>query len=101
MSIIKLAGIKKEYQLGKTKVVALKGVDLEIEKGEFTVVMGPSGSGKTTLLNIIGCLDRQTEGHYFLEGQEVIGRDFDDLADVRNHKIGFIFQMFNLIPVLN
>ncbi len=101
MSIIQLTGISKEYELGKTKVVALKGVDLNVEKGEFTVVMGPSGSGKTTLLNIIGCLDRQTSGRYFLEGKEVVGRDFDDLAAIRNEKIGFIFQMFNLIPVLN
>src|SRR6476646_284543 len=101
MSIIKLRGIKKDYDLGKTKVVALTGVDLEIERGEFTVVMGPSGSGKTTLLNIIGCLDRQSSGRYVLEGKEVVGRDFDDLANIRNEKIGFIFQSFNLIPVLN
>jgi len=101
MDLIALKEIKKDYDLGKTKVVALKGVDLAIKKGEFTIVMGPSGSGKTTLLNIIGCLDRQTSGHYFLEGAEVLGRDFDDLAQIRNEKIGFIFQMFNLIPVLN
>ena len=101
MSIISLQEIKKDYQLGKTTVVALKGVDLEVEKGEFTVVMGPSGSGKTTLLNIIGCLDRQTSGRYLLDGGEVIGRDFDDLAHIRNEKIGFIFQSFNLIPVLD
>ncbi|MCC6807445.1 MAG: ABC transporter ATP-binding protein [Deltaproteobacteria bacterium] len=101
MSIIKLQGIKKEYDLGKTKVIALKGVDLEVQKGEFTVVMGPSGSGKTTLLNIIGCLDRQTSGRYDLEDKEVVGKDFDDLAAIRNEKIGFIFQMFNLIPVLD
>lgn len=101
MAIIRLKDIKKEYELGKTRVVALKGVDLEVDKGEFTVVMGPSGSGKTTLLNIIGCLDRQTAGTYELEGKEVVGRDFDDLAHIRNEKIGFIFQSFNLIPVLN
>ncbi len=101
MSIIRLEGITKEYDLGKTKVSALKGVDLNIDKGEFTVVMGPSGSGKTTLLNIIGCLDRQTSGRYLLEDKEVVGRDFDDLAAIRNEKIGFIFQMFNLIPVLD
>ena len=101
MSIISLQDIKKDYQLGKTTVVALKGVDLEVAKGEFTVVMGPSGSGKTTLLNIIGCLDRQTSGRYMLDGSEVVGRDFDDLAHIRNEKIGFIFQSFNLIPVLD
>jgi putative ABC transport system ATP-binding protein len=101
MSIISLSGIEKDYQLGKTTVVALKGVDLEVDRGEFTVVMGPSGSGKTTLLNIIGCLDRQTKGRYVLDGNEVVGRDFDDLAGIRNEKIGFIFQSFNLIPVLD
>lgn len=101
MSLVSLKGIKKSYQLGKTEVVALKGVDLEIDRGEFTVVMGPSGSGKTTLLNIIGCLDRASEGSYRLDNDEIGHRDFNDLAEVRNHKIGFIFQNFNLIPVLN
>jgi putative ABC transport system ATP-binding protein len=101
MSLVQLRGIKKSYMLGRTEVVALKGVDLAIAKGEFTVVMGPSGSGKTTLLNIIGCLDRASEGSYQLDGQEIGHRDFNDLADIRNRKIGFIFQSFNLIPVLN
>lgn len=99
--LIELSGIKKSYQLGMTEVVALRGVDLRIDVGEFTVVTGPSGSGKTTLLNIIGCLDRATAGSYLLDGIDVSNRDFDDLADVRNQKIGFIFQNFNLIPVLN
>ncbi len=99
--IIELRGITKDYYLGKTIVHALKGVDLSVGAGEFTVVLGPSGSGKTTLLNIIGCLDRPTSGSYQLEGMEIADRDFNDLAGVRNHKIGFIFQMFNLIPVLN
>ena len=71
MSLVKLSGIKKTYLLGKTEVPALKGVDLEIERGEFTVVMGPSGSGKTTLLNIIGCLDRASSGSFLLDGQEI------------------------------
>ncbi|MBI5609100.1 MAG: ABC transporter ATP-binding protein [Deltaproteobacteria bacterium] len=101
MSLVNLSGVKKSYQLGKTEVKALLGVDLIIERGEFTVVMGPSGSGKTTLLNIIGCLDRASEGSYKLDGDEIGHRDFNDLAEVRNHKIGFIFQNFNLIPVLN
>ncbi len=101
MSLVNLSGVKKSYQLGKTEVKALLGVDLIIERGEFTVVMGPSGSGKTTLLNIIGCLDRASEGSYRLDGDEIGHRDFNDLAEVRNHKIGFIFQNFNLIPVLN
>ena len=101
MSLVNLQGIKKSYQLGKTEVVALKGVDLDIQKGEFTVIMGPSGSGKTTLLNIIGCLDRASEGSYKLDGEEIGHRDFNDLAEIRNRKIGFIFQSFNLIPVLD
>src|SRR3954466_11328512 len=101
MNLIDLKGIKKTYLLGQTKVPALAGVELIVTEGEFTVVTGPSGSGKTTLLNIIGCLDRATEGRYVLDGQDVSDRDFDDLAEVRNRKIGFIFQSFNLIPVLN
>jgi putative ABC transport system ATP-binding protein len=99
--LIELSGITKNYQLGKTSVVALRGIDLTIDVGEFTVVTGPSGSGKTTLLNIIGCLDRATAGRYVLDGVDVSNRDFDDLAGVRNEKIGFIFQNFNLIPVLD
>ena len=99
--LIELSGIKKSYQLGLTEVVALRGVDLAIDAGEFTVVTGPSGSGKTTLLNIIGCLDRASAGRYVLDGIDVSNRDFDDLAEVRNQKIGFIFQSFNLIPVLD
>jgi len=101
MALVALQGVHKSYQLGKTEVTALKGVDLTIQAGEFTVVMGPSGSGKTTLLNIIGCLDRATKGSYQLDGEEIGHRDFNDLAEVRNRKIGFIFQNFNLIPVLN
>jgi putative ABC transport system ATP-binding protein len=99
--IVSLRDVVKDYQLGKTVVPALRGVDLEVARGEFTVVMGPSGSGKSTLLNIIGCLDRPTSGTYRFEGEEVGHRDFDDLAGLRNEKIGFIFQSFNLIPVLN
>jgi putative ABC transport system ATP-binding protein len=100
-NLIELDGITKDYLLGKTKVSALRGVDLRVSAGEFTVVTGPSGSGKTTLLNIIGCLDRATQGSYRLDGEEVGDRDFDALAEVRNRKIGFIFQSFNLIPVLD
>jgi putative ABC transport system ATP-binding protein len=101
MPLISLKDVRKDYQLGENVVQALKGVNMEVEKGEFTVVTGPSGSGKSTLLNIIGCLDRLSSGSYRLEGQEVGQTDFDDLAEVRNHKIGFIFQNFNLIPVLD
>ena len=100
-NLIELKGVTKDYLLGKTKVSALRGVDLSVGAGEFTVVTGPSGSGKTTLLNIIGCLDRASSGSYRLEGEEVGDRDFDALAEVRNRKIGFIFQSFNLIPVLD
>ncbi len=99
--IIELRGITKDYHLGNTIVHALQGVDLVVERGEFTAVMGPSGSGKSTLLNIIGCLDRPTAGDFLIEGTPIGSRDFDDLADIRNQKIGFIFQSFNLIPVLN
>jgi putative ABC transport system ATP-binding protein len=101
MALISLKGITKAYQLGQTSVAALRGVDLDVEAGEFTVVMGPSGSGKTTLLNIIGLLDRSDAGSYKLDGQELAGRDFNDMAALRNKKIGFIFQSFNLIPVLD
>ena len=100
MNLIELNGIQKSYDLGKTTVTALRGVDLAIAKGEFTVITGPSGSGKTTLLNIVGCLDRATAGHYALDGLDVSNRDFDDLAEIRNQKIGFIFQNFNLVSVL-
>jgi putative ABC transport system ATP-binding protein len=101
MSLLKLSRVHKSYTLGKTLVPALRGIDLEVHAQEFTVVMGPSGSGKTTLLNIIGCLDRMDEGTYSLDGQEIGGQDFNDLAELRNRKVGFIFQSFNLIPVLN
>jgi putative ABC transport system ATP-binding protein len=101
MPLVQLRGVKKTYRLGRTEVQALKGVDLDLEGGEFTAVMGPSGSGKTTLLNIVGCLDRMDAGSYKLEGAELGGQDFNDLAVIRNRKIGFIFQSFNLIPVLD
>ncbi len=100
-NIIEISALKKIYHLGKTTVEALRGVDFSVAEGEFTVVLGPSGSGKTTLLNIIGCLDRATSGRYLLDGEDVSDRDFNDLAEIRNYKIGFIFQNFNLIPVLN
>ena len=100
-NLVELRGITKQYKLGNTLVPALTGVDLTVRRGEFTVVMGPSGSGKSTLLNIIGCLDQPTSGTYVLDGVQVGGSDFDKLAEVRNQKIGFIFQSFNLIPVLD
>ena len=99
--LIRLRSLAKEYYFGKTTVPALQGIDLDICRGEFTVVMGPSGSGKSTLLNIIGCLDNPTRGTFEFDGQPIGERDFDALSSVRNEKIGFIFQSFNLIPVLD
>lgn len=98
--MIRLQNIDKEYHLDKTIVVALRSISLEIEPGEFTVVAGPSGSGKTTLLNLIGCLDRPTRGAVFIDGQDTAPLDDLSLSRLRAKKIGFIFQNFNLIPVL-
>ena len=100
-TLIEMTNVTKTYKLGQTLVQALRGVNLTIKVGEFMVIMGPSGSGKTTLLNIMGCLDHSTGGHYFLDSQDLSGKPFNSLADVRNRKIGFIFQNFNLVPVLN
>ncbi len=99
--MIELKDIQREYLLGKTTVHALRGVNLTVSPGEFMVIIGPSGSGKTTLLNILGCLDRASSGKYTFEGEDISHKDFNDLAPLRNSKIGFIFQSFNLIPVLN
>lgn len=101
MSLIELSEIAKTYDLGGMPVPALRGINLVVEKGEFTVITGPSGSGKSTLLHIIGCLDQPTSGTYLLDGHVIHGRDLDELASVRNTKIGFIFQSFNLVPVLD
>ncbi|MCX7781344.1 MAG: ABC transporter ATP-binding protein [Negativicutes bacterium] len=95
---IQLSGIKKIYHMGDTAVTALAGVNLSIGEGEFTAIMGPSGSGKSTLMNILGCLDRPTEGFYMLDGHEVSSLSDDELAVTRNKKIGFVFQNFNLLP---
>ena len=100
-SIIHMAGITKVYDTGKIKVEALRGVDLEVGKGEFVAVVGPSGSGKSTLLNLIGCLDTPTDGDYRLGGEAVAGLRRDQLADVRNRRVGFVFQNFNLLPQLS
>jgi putative ABC transport system ATP-binding protein len=96
--LIEMRGIRKVYDTGKLEVEALRGIDLTVREREFIAIVGPSGSGKSTLLNIIGCLDTPSEGSYRLNGEEVARFDGDRLADVRNRKIGFIFQSFNLLP---
>ena len=95
---IALSEVKKIYQMGDSEVAALAGINLTISAGEFTAIMGPYGSGKSTLMNILGCLDRPTEGSYLLDGQEVAFMTDDQLAVTRNKKIGFVFQNFNLLP---
>ncbi|MCM3799112.1 ABC transporter ATP-binding protein [Caldibacillus thermoamylovorans] len=99
--MIQLASIKKSYSLGNEDVLVLNGIDLKINRGEFISIMGPSGSGKSTLMNIIGFLDRPTEGTYFLNGKEVLHYKEHELAKIRNRAIGFVFQQFNLLPRLN
>ncbi|OQX84556.1 MAG: macrolide ABC transporter ATP-binding protein, partial [Candidatus Latescibacteria bacterium 4484_7] len=96
--LIKVEGVKKIYDVGVQKILALAGVDLEIDTNEYVAIMGPSGSGKSTFMNILGCLDTPTAGKYFLKGQEVSGFDDDELARIRNKEIGFVFQTFNLLP---
>ena len=96
--MIEMRGITKVYTTGKVAVEALRGIDLVIKKNEFISIMGPSGSGKSTLMNLIGCLDTPTEGNYYLEGMKVADLDPNRLADIRNKKIGFVFQNFNLLP---
>ena len=99
-SVITLEGITKTYVNGKLTVPVLHGIDLSIYEGEFTSIMGPSGSGKSTFMNILGCLDRPTSGSYRLDGEEVAHLGDDELAYVRNKRIGFVFQSFNLLPKL-
>jgi putative ABC transport system ATP-binding protein len=96
-SLIQLVEVKKTYHMGDVDVHALRGVDLTIDAGEFIAVMGSSGSGKSTLMNIVGCLDRPTAGRYLLDGREVSRMSRDQLADIRNHTLGFVFQSFNLL----
>jgi putative ABC transport system ATP-binding protein len=99
--LIQIADLTKTYGTGDIAVHALKGVDVVVEQGEFVAVMGPSGSGKSTLMNIVGCLDRATAGSYVLDGKDVSSLSKDQLASVRNRKIGFIFQSYNLLPRLS
>ena len=98
--MIRMKGIRKEYRMGENVVAALGGVDIHIEPHDFVSIIGPSGSGKSTLMNIIGCLDVADEGGYWLDGQEISDYTEDELAVIRNRKIGFVFQQFNLLPKL-
>lgn len=97
MSLIELVDITKSYPLGDGDLQILKGINLQIEMGEFVAIMGPSGSGKSTLMNILGCLDKPSSGTYSLDGRRVDGLSSDELAEIRNQKIGFVFQGFNLL----
>ena len=99
--IIHMEGIGKVYDTGKVKVEALKGIDLVVAPGEFVAIVGPSGSGKSTLMNLIGCLDTPSGGRYRLAGEDVSKLDKDALADVRNRRVGFVFQGFNLLPAIS
>jgi putative ABC transport system ATP-binding protein len=100
-AIIKLEEIKKDYYMGSQAITVLKGISLDIFKNEYVALMGPSGSGKSTLMNILGCLDSPTGGKYILNGKDVSKMPDDDLAEVRNSEIGFVFQQFNLLPRLS
>ncbi len=96
--LIKITDIKRNFVLGNEIVYVLKGINLEINKGEYVALMGPSGSGKSTLMNLLGCLDTPTSGHYVLNGKDVSKMKDDELAGIRNKEIGFVFQTFNLLP---
>ncbi|RAR46574.1 ABC transporter ATP-binding protein [Flavobacterium lacus] len=96
--LIKITNLKRDFILGSETIYVLKGIDLEINKGEYVALMGPSGSGKSTLMNLLGCLDSSTSGTYILNGKDVSKMHDDELAEIRNKEIGFVFQTFNLMP---
>jgi putative ABC transport system ATP-binding protein len=97
-AVVRLEDVHKSYRTGEMEVHAVRGVSLEVNRGEFVALMGSSGSGKSTLMNMLGCLDRPTRGRYFLDGSDVSQLERDQLADIRNSKLGFVFQSFNLLP---
>jgi len=97
-NVIQIRGIRRDFPLGQEIVKVLKGIDLDIKKGDYVALMGPSGSGKSTLMNILGCLDTPTDGFYELNGVDVSSMSDDELAEIRNKEIGFVFQTFNLLP---
>jgi putative ABC transport system ATP-binding protein len=101
MSLIELRGVKKRYIVGEQEILALNGIDLTIEQGEYAAIIGPSGSGKSTLMHLLGCLDTPTEGTMTLDGVDVSKASGNRLSEMRNQKIGFVFQSFNLLPKFN
>lgn len=101
LPVIDIRDLRREFRLGSEVIRALNGVTFKVEKGEYVALMGPSGSGKSTLMNIIGCLDTPSSGSFFMEGRDISSLDDNELADIRNRKVGFVFQTFNLIPRLS